>query len=162
MTEMPPSISSRLASDRLRRSVTSVSSASWCLASRSLHGVGAFSASWRSDGFAGRPSRTAKPPGGGQRLGGGSALHLEVAQLVEDDLDLVRDPGQPAGLAREDQVLLLLGLEQQQVQQLLLAPEQRRHVLVVHVLHRLPRVAVSTGASAPERSASSRNADTAG
>src|SRR6185312_5242190 len=97
-----------------------------------------------------------------QRLGGGGALDLQRAQLVEDDLDLVRDAGQPARLARQDQVLLLLGLEQQQVEQLLLAPEQRRQVLVVHALHRLPLIALSTGASARRPRASSRNPDTNG
>ena len=132
MAARPPSISSRLASDRLRRSVTRTSSASWCLANRSFHGAGAASATWRSDGLAPRPSRD------GDRLGGRGALHLEGAQLVEDHLDLVGDARQPAGLAREDQVLLLLGLEQQQVQELLLPPQQRRQVLVVHVSTALP------------------------
>jgi hypothetical protein len=74
----------------------------------------------------------------GDGLGGCGPLHLEGAQLVEDDLDLVGDARQPARLAGEDEVLLLLGLEQQQVQELLLPPQQRRQVLVVHVSTALP------------------------
>ena len=74
----------------------------------------------------------------GDRLGGGGPLDLEGAQLVEDHLDLVGDARQPPGLAGEDQVLLLLGLEQQQVQELLLPPQQCRQVLVVHVSTALP------------------------
>src|SRR5439155_25320294 len=77
------------------------------------------------------------------------ALHLEGAQLVEDDLDLVRDPRQPPGLAGEDEVLLLLRLEQQEVQQLLLPPEQRRQVLVVHVRTAFPWGPAEQSVAAP-------------
>ena len=112
--------------------MTRTRSASWCLASRSVQGAGAASASCAQRGV----GPEAQPAGEG--LGGRGPLHLEGAQLVEHHLDLVGDARQPAGLAREDQVLLLLGLEQEQVQQLLLPPEQRRQVLVVHVPTALP------------------------
>src|SRR5215210_4004357 len=111
MAARPPSISSRLLSERLRSSVTSTSSASWCLAYRSFHGAGAASASWRSEGLAPTPMRVA------------------IASVAA--------ARQPARLGREDVVLLPLRLEQQQVQKLLLPPQQRRQVLVVHAPHRL-------------------------
>ena len=142
MAASPPSISSRLLSERLRSSVTRTSSASWCLVSRSDHGRGEASASWRSDGLA------LDAQACGEHLGRGGALHLEGAQLVEHDLDLVRDARQPARLAGEDQVLLLLGLEQEQVEQLLLPPQQRRQVLVVHVPTALPSSAPSSAVAA--------------
>jgi len=55
----------------------------------------------------------------------GSAGQFGPADLRQDDLDLLRRARQPTGTPRREDELFLLELEEQQLEQLSLTPENR-------------------------------------